>query len=329
MGYVYNALVAPAVLFLNPGITREELVRLLDQTHSSLFYEYKPEDAWNYHTEKTDDDVYHGGLKGLAHILALRDTGKFKKFKKHKWDEYGLLINSPFLTHDGRNDEGYEIVIHERNVLEEPRAESSYSWNQLKVGSVWECPMGSSNRGIVLEINKESIVKAPKDDEDEPAAPEFYYNMVIRPFHGEYRAERFEREEDFYRKWPQFHVDFARDWKQERGFFSRTAGKGFFWRMDKGKYYFDEATFNEIPAVKSVLEYGYTDFMLTVEAVKHGAWKVLSYRGLQHFPQFLRDFPDVIPVYERAVWDSHTSLYARSQGMNTFDFLRFRLLKGL
>lgn len=72
---------------------------------------------------------------------------------------------------------------------------------------------------------------------------------------------------------------------------------------------------------------GYTDLILTKEAIKHKAWKLLSYKGRGHLQDFLRDFPDARVEYERAVFDSHTSLSAKLQGLSVSDFLRFRMLR--
>lgn len=70
---------------------------------------------------------------------------------------------------------------------------------------------------------------------------------------------------------------------------------------------------------------GYTDLILTVGALRHNAWKVLSRNGRKHLDAFLRGFPDVRADYARAVWDSHTSFYAKSKGMTLFEFLRARI----
>ncbi|MFH1211919.1 MAG: hypothetical protein V1659_03230, partial [Candidatus Woesearchaeota archaeon] len=100
------------------------------------------------------------------------------------------------------------------------------------------------------------------------------------------------------------------------------------WSMRENRYYFDERTFDLIPAsIRSKnRHYGYTDLVLTREALRHRAWKLLSYKGLCHIDQFLRDFPDARLQYERAVWDSHTSLFAKGAGMTVFELLRMRLL---
>jgi hypothetical protein len=76
-----------------------------------------------------------------------------------------------------------------------------------------------------------------------------------------------------------------------------------------------------------ILELGYTDLILTAEAIRHNAWKLLSYKGRMYLQDFLQDFPDSRAEYNHAVWDSHTSLSAKLQGMSISDFLRFRMLR--
>ena len=332
MGYAYNELVAPAVLLGNPGITREEFVTLLDQTHSSCFHEYKPEEPWEYHTKQTEDSKYHRGLEGLAAILGLEDSQRFVKSQQPKVDENGLLIRAPLMlpAREG-SDHKFEVVVHERNVFEEPKLEEANSWDELSVGDIWEEVMMGAERGIVLKILKETKYRRRKCQDADESGPGYYYKMMIRPFYPDGREEHFKSAQELYEKWPQFHPDFVNDWSQERGHFTcigYLGGNDFLWLQRQGKYYFDNATLDRIPAsFRCSGSLGYTDLILTSEAIKHKAWKVLSYRGLQHFPQFLEDFPDVIPRYTRAVWDSHISLSAKMQGMTVSDFLRFRVLR--
>ncbi len=331
MGYAYNDLVAPAILYGHPGITREEFVRLLDKTHSSNIYEYKAKQPWDYYN-KNEDERYHKGLGGLAGILGLEYTQRFREFQQPWIDENKLLIKPPcLLTALPGKRHKFEVVVHERNVFEEPRQIQSCSWSKLGEGDIWEETMIGFDKGFVLKIIKEKRY-SQGTDEDSGGGPEFFYDMIIRPFYADGRTEKFKSEQDLYAKWPQFHPDFVRDWSKERGHFTCTGpfgGNDFLWLRRQEKYYFDDATFDKISAsFRCSGSLGYVDLILTGEAIKHRAWKVLSYRGLQHFPQFLKDFPDIIPVYERAVWDSHTSISAKLQKMSVSEFLRFRMPGG-
>jgi len=326
MGYTYNDLVAPAILLDNPGITREEFAKLLDQTHSSCFHEYNPEDKWDYYTKETEDDNYHNGLEGLVHILLLENSQKFVEFQKPRVDENGFFIKAPYMlpAREGA-DYQFEVIIHEKNVFEEPKIQEDYSFEKLNVGDIWEETMMGADMGIVLKIVEEKDLS--KEDDYEESSPGYFYNMIIKPFNAQYREEHFKSKQELYQKWPQFHTDFANDWSQKTGHFlvGCLGGNNFLWLQKQGKYYLDKQTFDRIPAsFGSSLDLGYVDLILTSEAIKHKAWKVLSRRGLQHCSQFLKDFPDALPRYARAVWDSHTSLSAKMQGMSISDFLRFR-----
>jgi hypothetical protein len=329
MGYTYNDLVAPAILLDNPGITREGFAKLLDQTHSSCFHEYKPEDKWDYYNKETEDDNYHRGLEGLAYILGLEDSQNFIEFQQPKADENGLLVKPPLMlpAREGA-DYQFEVIVHEKNVFEEPRIEQDQSFGKLKIGDIWEESMTGYDTGIILKILDE--IKYQKGEEEEESGPGYEYKMLIKPFHAECREEHFKSKQELYEKWPQFHTDFANNWSQKTGHFivGCLGGNNFLWIQKQGKYYFDKQTFDRIPAsFGSSLSLGYVDLILTSEAIKHKAWKVLSRRGLQHCPQFLEDFPEAVPRYARAVWDSHTSLSAKMQGMSISNFLRFRMLK--
>jgi len=130
------------------------------------------------------------------------------------------------------------------------------------------------------------------------------------------------------------------DWNQIEGEFESRYDHtpNFFWKQVEGKFYFDLKTFDMIPAsfgsewiiqqesFDRRCEFGYTDLILTAEAIKQKAWKLLSYRGMKHNDQFLRDFSDSRRRYFKAVWDSHTSLASKLKGTTYSEFLRFRLL---
>ena len=333
MGYPYNELVAPAVLLANPGITREKFAALLDQTHSSSFKEYQQSEAWDYYDARFEDNLYHRGLEGLAHILSLEYSEPYKEFiapPNPKTDENGLLIHPPrnfsSVPHIGTVEDivksRFVVIVHKRNIVEPRMRTTRYSWDRLSIGSIWEEVQLGEEMGIVTKIFTETELNEGEDDMDN--GPNWEYNMEIKPFYGEYDTILFETEEDLWEAWPQFHPDNIFDWSQEKGHFSRSEKK-FLWLRKEDRYYFDPQTFHQIPAGTNAGGLGYTDLILTAGALRHNAWKILSYRGLEHLQQFLRDFPDVARDYEKAVWDSHTSLHAKRKGMTVTQLLRERL----
>jgi hypothetical protein len=334
MGFPYNRLVAPAVLFLNPGITREEYIELLDKTHSTWMREYEIEEPWSFFDQEVDDPKFHGGLEGLAGILRLPITEKFEEFQTETQDENGLYISPPRLWHAAQGeDHKYAVVIHEHNIIEKPEKRSEISWDKLNIGDIWEEAHMSLEKGIVTKIFKEKfiddIVDENKDEDsyDGPSGgPQYEYKFEMKPFYGKYREEKFKSDEELYSKWPQFHPDFIYDWSKEKGNFSGDNGvNNFFWMKSKDKYSLDPKTFDSIPASSGARMYmGYTDLILTAEAIKHEAWKVLSYRGFIYLDWFLKDFSKAKTMYDRAVWDAHTSLFAKSKEMTITELLRLR-----
>ena len=98
MGYAYDELVAPAILFKNPGITKEEFVKLLDLTHTPyLWYRSTLDQAWDYYDPENVNERYHSGLEGLAHLLNLPNTEQFCRFQETRYDENDLQIDPPTL----------------------------------------------------------------------------------------------------------------------------------------------------------------------------------------------------------------------------------------
>jgi hypothetical protein len=310
MGCAHAVLIAPAVLLNNPAITREEFAKLLDETHASELYTYKPEELWSDYTTKTEDAEYHAGLEGLAEILGLNCTQEFIEFSRERKDEKGLPIYAPI-----RKDV-LEVEIHEANAFKKRERIETHSSTRLKEGKIWEEPDG---QGVVLRIFSEKKCKEQG----------YFYDMTVRHFYPVLRTEKFSSEQELFEKWPQFNPDFVFHWDQKNGHFTTDflLRKNFLWIQKHGRYYLDRQTFDRIPASLrcSTTEFGYTDLVLTSEAVKCKAWKLLSRKGMRFFPQFINEFPDAQHAYERAVWDAHTSLSAKMQGMSITEFLRYRL----
>jgi|GEM_PF-1313957 len=331
MGYAYDELIAQAVLWKNPGITREEFVELLDRTHSSYVMKYEPEQAWDYYNPDLEDPLYHQGLYGLALLLGLEYTKKYREFKmpaNPTIDEHGVRIMPPsFFLREKKERNGsrhrFEVLIHKKNIVGEPKRIAALSSDKLSVGEIWLEDM-INKTGVITKIFDEKYL----EDKDYFPHEQWHYDMEIKPFVAEHDTKLYETKDDFWKAWPQFHPDNIYDWAKAGGAFSAGSiwgGNNFLWQRKEKKYYLDERTFEQIPlSIRSGL-LGYTDLVLTAGALKHNAWKILAYKGLDYFQDFLRDFPDVKEQYERAVWDAYTSLYAKSRGMNVFEILRARI----
>ena len=111
MGYAYNELVPAAILFENPGISREKFVDILNSTNTSWCHQYKPEEEWTHHDETNDD--FHNGLGGLANILGLEESKKYAEFQKPIVDENRLCVRPPYIFHLNREKDDEIDVFYE------------------------------------------------------------------------------------------------------------------------------------------------------------------------------------------------------------------------
>jgi hypothetical protein len=151
MGYSSDDLIAPAVLYMNPGVTREEFSTLLNRTHSMIFptpgmeiCEYR----------KTAENLrFHTGLEGLAQLLGLNFAERFKQFQEPTFDDHGLLIRPP--NYGGESEGGrFFVTVHKGYRFCENQVTNTQYHEEIKVGDFWEDPEGGFEKGIVQKILK-------------------------------------------------------------------------------------------------------------------------------------------------------------------------------
>lgn len=332
MGAPYHGLIPAAILLDNPGITREEFIKLLDETHAPVSVK-----KW-YSVGKSEYEEYHGGLHGLGIILHLKKTDKFNEFNKPKYDENKLEIFPPRLNIIRNRKKGtwlppkFRVGLHIENIVSNEIEEiEAPSFDKLKKGDVWTDPLLEYEQAIVVRILNESNFRDKENDDYFETIPQFKYKMQIRRFERKGIVQKFQSLEKLVQKYPEFHPDFMYDFSQEKGYlwvspFAEL--KDFKWIKKDSKYYLDPITFNIIPIGIGCGGIGYTDLILTAEAIRLKAWKLISYCGKRYYlDSFLKKFPDAADRHARAVWDAYTSLAAKQKQMTTSEFLRWRLLK--
>lgn len=302
-GYAYTELVAPAVLFNNPGITREEFSFLLDQTCPSPGTEFSFDDPLDSH------HVREKGLRdeGLYHLAGVLDLEKIT-LKREFLDEFGLELEGSYLW---KENGMYFANFHEGNRLWPPEIINAINWGEPVCGEIWVEPQCGFERGIIKNVLDGRIV-----GESEDCYPIWSGELEIIPITKQWLKRSYESYSEFCSDWPEADPDVRFNWDQDSGNFARAVlgREKFLWRREGDKYYLDEETFKGIPAsLWTGLSMGYVDLIATSEAIKKGAWKVLSYRGAMHMPEFLETHSDSRERVEKAIWDSHTSLYAKKE----------------
>jgi hypothetical protein len=326
MGYPYSELVPAAILLKNPGITKKQFAELLERTIVADLREFSEVDTWNSGLISIPKGA---GLYKLARNLRLNHRDEFKSWinSKKKDVGHGLILSPPDiqewdLSVTSYIDEGFgdELEIEEW-------FDDRVTLDHLILGLTHEPETIFSENlgeyGIVTKVLGQRVEKCSSGDSM------VYYRIKFRPSISSWKEEKFSSVDELARKWPQFHPEFMYDFSQRSGTFNVEFDEdSFVWKMDNDRYYLDKESFNRMPSgyfSTHPSRFGYVDLVLTAEAIRNKAWKLLSRCGLNHLDQFLEDFPDSRKRYEAATWDSFTSLYAKKNQLTYTDFLRTRL----
>ena len=316
MGYPNHALVPIAVLHDNPGINKEEFAELLLQTN-----------------------VYTGEIPRLLLVDADWRGFKFKNIPR-KTDPTGFFqeFRQVKLTRKQQN-----TIIRKANLKRWDNRDLEYFNRGQSAHFVHEGLFGLAE---ILGLENTEEYKTN-------TRPNNYPYRIQSVFMGEgedrslgfilhwYKRKNkgFQNLDSMTDKYPWLHPERIFDFSRKSGHFQNRVAEDFpmyKWNQRDGKYYLDKDHMMETTHTgldQSFETYcqpcGYTDFIVTLEAVRNKAWKLLSYRGLQHLENFFKKWPDAKIAYEKAVIDSHTSLYAKQQGMTHNELLRFRLTAGI
>ena len=326
MGYPYHELIPPAILLDHPGLTKDEYIEALDETHGSGYTKFEPEEPWDSYNEEEKD--HHEGSQGLAAILNLEESTRYTIFRTPMVDGNSLLVKPPQQEFTWRPDDPIELVVHKENKVGLPLVLPYSSYERKKEGDQLEIEVGDFEGATILEVLEEKVTK-PRSKRD---MPYFTYSLKVLPLTEVIRVEQLDSKEELWQKWPDFHPDNRYNFAQSRGHFRLShdfsGGQAFRWIMADGRYFLDPETFDLIPASWEASNWeclGYVDLIATAEAIKHKAWKLLSRKGLDHYAAFLRDFPDSKDRIERATWDTHMALASKKYCETVNDLLRRRL----
>ncbi len=354
MGFVYDELIPAAVLFDNPGITKEEFVKLLSKIKVSTST-YTKKDSFNTCSKKATRAKFGFGLLklySLANFLGVEESKNFKKSLKPSLDKNNLWLSKPWFSYWLEPDSFY-IDLHHKNIIGSEKIINDFSYSELEESNFPDKPPSKHSHlffnafsgepiGVVKKIltktefdqyssEQYEMINFPKQDFLGVDAPHYYYSCLVIPFFEEREERLVSSLEEVVEKFPNFHPDFRYNWKKTDGNFNGFGVKKFYWKNKKGRYYFDEKTFDEIPASfrsreQKSFSFGYTDLIITTEAIKKKAWKLFSYGGTMHTEDFLKNNKDVEEKIIKAIWDSHTSLHAKRKNMAVKEFLRMRIL---
>ncbi len=309
MGYPYDELVPVVILADNPGVTKEELAELYQKTNlysGEIPYYSFASRSWDgdfknvWRPFKKQKDATGFKVEGRHHTYTRAEQRAIIwKHNLAHWDNRDVF---PRGERDAQNDSSFFPKFF--------RAEYIHQ-GLYGVGKILQCESHTLPW-------KFSICYAPGWPEK---------RGLIYAFEEERNLYRyFATLSELIKEYPPLAPENVFDFEKPFGSFDKLDDKVFTWYKRGERYYFDKENFvSTTNAGGDVLNQGYTDFIITQEAVRAGAWKLLTYRGLSHLENALKRFPQIKRAYEQAVVDAHTSLHAKAEKMTVNELLRLRL----
>lgn len=325
MGYYYAELAPPAILFDNPGITANEFSNILlkeDIPGRMLVF---------------DEPIYT-----LPRILCLPTNQSYKEFHQIKKDPQGVPLGPPRVC---LLDKPYIVELHVRNELSSPKTfkqqrikKEEISDNQIAYLDGPDYWPSEPECLVKHVINKKKIKLLPGDwyysEFDEDSNEVLEYEFVGQEITKKFEQQIFDSKEELLNKWPIFRPENIFNFSISSGIFytGNMLMDNFRWKQVNGRYYFDERSFDLMPAGgQNVRRFGvgYTDLVITAEAIKNKGTDLLTYNTRDGGEENLQSFIETLPEISRrrievAIWDAHTSTFAKENCLTYFEMLHLR-----
>lgn len=285
------------------------------------------------HLKDTPSRRYNAGLYSVAHQLDLKLTREYKEWeqaKEHKGffgetcgERYFMVEPISTGSYEYANHPGYYVTriegytISSREEIEKRFAIDADT--KLKPGKV------VTQRWCCAPYYLERVIKDYRPKKQ-------YATVVVRELAMQKSTRLFETQDELIRQHPELAPRRMYDFTQPDGIItcnSLDAKVDFRWYRQNGKLYLDRESYQRQFNKQHSLFGEYTDFVVTTQAVKHNAWRLLGRSTAWQIPLFFKRFPDAVPVHAKAVWDQETSKLAMREKMTHFELLRTRLLAGV
>jgi hypothetical protein len=337
MGFIYDELIPVAILYDNSGLTKEEYAQKLstigpcDSINTQLglvsvaeFLRLKP---------RSDRSI---NLRSYALELDFNSTFDYWRHTITQG-----FHDVPELKREGYHDSSLWVYARRshRALPSETIAlkKTSYdSGDLLSCDYRWPQFLDGMN-AHVISVQNGREVKSWRDHGMN--GRHWHYadqKLHVIPFTKQSDYFIHETLDDLFKQHSEIDPEVIWDFDQQEGSFRvgwrPKINACFRWRQENGRLYVDKSTFDGIPLHFSMTSeegsgesYGFTDLILTAETIRTKYWKMLEHAGLRNLNELLSAHPDVIPRYERAIWDAETSLFAKRRGMTHTQLLRFRM----
>lgn len=198
-------------------------------------------------------------------------------------------------------------------------------------------------------ITKEEFVRLLDDTKSPSYNNHWYHNglsglalLLHLPLTKEYESFLSEKLPKFYRsqmhsrelfhyvavqEFPHVPAEKLFDFSTESGHLWAERSEEFRWFQRKATYYLDEQYMydNLSSGRRYSYSFDWTDVVLTREAVRKKSWGAALWVNRDRKELLLKTYPDIIPAYEQAIWDSHTSLFCKRRNLTYTQLLRLCL----
>ena len=286
MGSANDWLVPPAILYNNPGITKEEFVDLLDKTKAGIGslgdnFENWKKAPWDIDGKNFD---YHKGLHGLAGILGMDYSDEFKAISWKDKDLEGFPLSPPYLEvnpffSDFKWHLSYMVRVQIGN--ENPKQKEVKGWENKFVREGDILTDDYYFEFLVDQVLERNLLSREDRDgwgELRPF-PRRVVKILGREVIPQVESHIFYSLPLLLEKHSYFDPNFMFDFSAEAGTFSSrpltnamNKRRGLNWEQRNGKYYLD---MKKLPAISSFnpAQAGYMDWLL-VGGFKVKAWKL-------------------------------------------------------
>jgi hypothetical protein len=194
-----------------------------------------------------------------------------------------------------------------------------------------------------IDIQAEDILET-KTEED--FADDFEnlteQKIKVKAVEVKIQEEKFSSINKLIKKYPEYSAERMYDFSQEEGFLFPSGtreDKTFKWIRNKGRYflnlkwvkehislqsYYTNKDCNWIHEKEEGQKFSLTDLVLTAEAIRRKDWKILEYNGFykKDVAEWIYSDSKTIKEYEKAVFDTEMSAWARKENWTNLEFLR-------
>lgn len=287
MGAPNYELIPAAVLLENPGLTRDEFIHELDQTHSSYVHHCDVSDSWGEYGGKRESDINHRGIFGLAHVLNL-DRTTYRTKMEQLMSDTDVHVSAESFTVKGKKKDGKWVepdYIFKLHSAHEMKVRQPYLYmpgdRPYKRGDICFDMAGRN-----IYVDKVLRVHGPYPVSTRDTEPPYHTDILGREIGEVYSEEIYSSYAELIKKRPDVDPFKMYNFEQERGHFAGFPNDAP-WLQTDGKYFLDtQKLWNE------KRETLYTSIFITAEAIRLKAWNLLCYDGGRNVQRFFADFPE-------------------------------------